>query len=146
MRLKWLLILNVVMMMSKDMCSSRELMNDKSFYTLIRRFRHQYKKYHALKDVLDEYYDENLVKACKNADDELMDTTNRIVLMVLGGFINPDNTEVEFSQDVSEPFFGFGNRMARCVPLPSHQHFKVTVDDKELYEFVLELFEHYWND
>ena len=40
--------------MSKNMCSSRELMNDKSFYTLIRRFRYQYKKYHALKDVLDE--------------------------------------------------------------------------------------------
>ena len=126
------------------MKSSKDLMNDKSFYTLIRRFRYQYKKYHALKDVLDEYYDENLVKAYKNADDELMDTTNRIVLMVLGGFINPNNTSVEFHQDVPEPIFGFG-RMARCLH-PSNQHFEVTVDDKELYEFVLELFEHYWND
>ena len=131
-------------MMSKNMCSSRFLMNDKRFYTLIRRFRHQYKKYHTLKDVLDEYYDENLVKAYKNADDELMDTTNRIVLMVLGGFINPDNTEVEFSQDFIEPSFGFGSRFGKCVC--SERHHKVTVDNKGLYEFVVELFEHYWND
>lgn len=128
------------------MKSSRELMNDKSFYTLIRRFRYQYKKYHAIKDVCKEYSDKTLREAYDKARDDLLDTTNRIVLMVLGGFINLDNTDVEFSQDVSEPFFSFGSKMTRCVPLPSHQHFKVTVENKELYEFVLELFEHYWND
>ena len=131
-------------MMSKNMCSSMILMNDKSFYTLIRRFRYQYKKYHAIKDVCEEYPDKTLREAYDKVRNDLMDTTNRIVLMVLGGFINPNNTDVEFSQDFIEPSFGFGSRFGKCVC--SEKHHKVTVDDKELYEFVVELFEHYWND
>ena len=130
--------------MGKNMCSSMILMNDKSFYTLIRRFRYQYKKYHAIKDVCEEYSDKTLREAYDKARDDLLDTTNRIVLMVLGGFINPNNTDAKFSQDVPEPIFGFGG-MARCIH-PTNQHFEVTVENKELYEFVVELFEHYWND
>ena len=129
--------------MSKNMCSSMILMNDKSFYTLIRRFRYQYKKYHAIKDVLEEYSDKALREAYDKARNDLMHTTNCIVLMVLDGFINPDNTSLEFSQEV-ERFHSFGGRLGGCIT--TEKHFEVTVEDKELYKFVVELLKHYWND
>ena len=96
----------------------------------------------AIKDLDDVYWDRNIVKARINAEKELEDTTNRIVLMVLGGFINPNNTEFEFSQDIEPCYGGFGTRLGEFVR--GERHHRVTIDDGELYDFAKELMYNYW--
>lgn len=120
-------------------------MNDKSFYTVIRRFRYQYKKYNALKELDSQYYDEHLREAYKNAENELMNTTAKIILMVFGVFIHPNNTEVEFSQDI-DSYTDFGRRFLAKSYMSSNQQWKVIVDDKGYYDFVLDLLRHYYDE
>ena len=124
----------------------RELMTDKSFYTLIRRFRYQYKKYNALKDLDSEFYDKYLREAYKNAENELMNTTAKIILIVFGTFIHPNNTELEFSQDV-DCYTDFARRfMGKSNIRGVNQSYRVVVEDKGYYDFVLDLLRRYMDE
>jgi len=127
------MIMEKIGMMDK---SVRELMGDKSFYTVIRRFRYQYKKYNALRELDGEFYDKNLREAYKNAECDLMNTTAKIILMVFGVFIDPNNTSLEFSQDVDACYRPLG-RLSNYRTY--HQKYEVTVNDKEFYDFVRDL-------
>ena len=117
------------------------LMEDKSFYTLIRRFRYQYKKYHAIKDLNREYCDKHIRESLEQVEVDLKDTTHKIILMVLGGFINPNNTSLEFHQDV--PIFNSsGGRIGAYAR--GNQNFEVIVDNKDYYDYVAELMGYYY--
>lgn len=123
------------------MLEVEHLMCDKSFYTLIRRFRYQHKKYMALRDLDGEYYDKHLRKAYKNAKDELRETTEKLILVVFGAFLNPNNTSLEFSQDVLLSD-SWGGRIG--CPHRNNQKYEVTVDSKAYYDFVVALMRFYY--
>ena len=118
-----------------------QLMNDKSFYTIIRRFKYQYNKYKALDELDGKFYDKHLREAYQNSKRELEDTTNRLVLMVFGAFIDPNNTSLEFSQDVMEHRSWTRSIVGHSV---SSREYKVVVDDKAYFEFVQELLRQYY--
>lgn len=112
------------------------LIESKEFYSLIRRYRYQYKKYHAINDLDSEYYDENIRKSLKKAKDDLTDTTQRIIFMVLSQFCNRNNTTAEFSRNIDD-ISSFDSRFREYIRCD--EYFKVTVDDRDFYDYIINL-------
>ena len=73
--------------------------DDRTLYDLCRRYKYHYNACKSLKDVDSKYWNKHLRRAYKDAQNQLEDTTKRIIMLVLSEFIDP-STSVSIDVDV----------------------------------------------
>lgn len=106
--------------------------DDRTLYDLCRRYKYHYNACKSLKEVDSQYWNKHLRKAYKDAQNQLDDTTKRIILLVLSEFID---LYTGVSIDVDVPFDSLG-----CMgKYRGRGSSSVTIESNELADYVKEL-------
>ena len=109
--------------------------DDRTLYDLCRRYKYHYNACKSLKDVDSKYWNKHLRRAYKDAQNQLEDTTKRIIMLVLSEFIDP-STSLSIDVDVPhECYSRFGKRfMSKGITT-------VSITDERFAEYVKKLLE-----
>ena len=110
--------------------------DDRTLYDLCRRYKYYYNACESLKKVDSKYWNKHLRKAYKDAQNQLEDTTKRIIMLVLSEFIDP-HTSVSIDVDVPycDSYSRFGKRfMTKGITT-------VSITDERFAEYVKKLIE-----
>ena len=108
--------------------------DDRTLYDLCRRYKYHYNACKSLKEVDSKYWNKHLRRAYKDAQNQLDDTTKRIIMLVLSEFIDP-YTSVSIDVDVPYDYQRFG-RMSRPKGTTT-----VSITDERFAEYVKKLLE-----
>lgn len=107
--------------------------DDRTLYDLCRRYKYHYNACKSLKEVDSKYWNKHLRRAYKDAQNQLEDTTKRIIMLVLSEFIDPYTS---VSIDVDIPYDQRFTRMIRPKGTTT-----VSITDERFAEYVKKLLE-----
>lgn len=107
--------------------------DDRTLYDLCRRYKYHYNACKSLKDVDSKYWNKHLRRAYKDAQNQLEDTTKRIIMLVLSEFIDPYTS---VSIDVDVPYDQRFTKMIRPKGTTT-----VSITDERFAEYVKKLLE-----
>ena len=109
--------------------------DDRTLYDLCRRYKYHYNACKSLKDVDSKYWNKHLRRAYKDAQNQLDDTTKRIIMLVLSEFIDP-YTSVSIDVDVP---YDYNQRFGRMISPKGTT--TVSITDERFAEYVKKLLE-----
>ena len=111
--------------------------DDRTLYDLCRRYKYHYNACKSLKEVDSQYWNKHLRKAYKDAQNQLDDTTKRIILLVLSEFIDP-YTSVSIDVDVPYDYLEY-SRFGKVIRPKGTT--TVSITDERFAEYVEKLLE-----
>ena len=112
--------------------------DDRTLYDLCRRYKYHYNACNSLKEVDSKYWNKNLRKAYKDAQNQLDDTTKRIIMLVLSEFIDPYTS---VSIDVDAPYEPYWENQRLVKMFGTKGTTTVSITDERFAEYVKKLLE-----
>lgn len=112
--------------------------DDRTLYDLCRRYKYHYNACKSLKEVDSKYWNKHLRRAYKDAQNQLEDTTKRIIMLVLSEFIDP-STSVSIDVDIPYDCFERYQKFGRVIR--PKEKTTVSITDERFAEYVKKLLE-----
>ena len=112
--------------------------DDRTLYDLCRRYKYHYNACKSLKEVDSKYWNKHLRRAYKDAQNQLDDTTKRIIMLVLSEFIDP-YTSVSIDVDVPYDYYWENQRFGKVIRPKGTT--TVSITDERFAEYVKKLLE-----
>lgn len=109
---------------------------DRTLYDLCRKYKYYYNACKSLKEVDGRFWNKHLMKAYKDAQEELDDVTRRIILLSISEFIHP-HTSVNIETEAPYDLMTDMGRIGKYYK--TRQLSTVTIVDNEFAKYVKEL-------
>lgn len=117
--------------------NNMKINDDRTLYDLCRRYKYHYNACKSLKEVDSKYWNKHLRRAYKDAQNQLDDTTKRIIMLVLSEFIDP-YTSVSIDVDVPYDYLEYP-RFGKVIRPKGTT--TVSITDERFAEYVKKLLE-----
>ena len=117
--------------------NNMKINDDRTLYDLCRRYKYHYNACKSLKEVDSKYWNKHLRRAYKDAQNQLDDTTKRIIMLVLSEFIDP-YTSVSIDVDVPYDYLEYPRFGKMVRPKGTTT---VSITDERFAEYVKKLLE-----